>query len=70
MLNGVDVTADLHSGYLDLAPIYEDKAITITTEDEPAAPEDTYTVSGKVTLNGQPLANVDLELRSTLKTAC
>ena len=69
MLNGVDVTADLHSGYLDLAPIYEDKAITITTEDEPAAPEDTYTVSGKVTLNGQPLANVDLELRSTLKTA-
>jgi hypothetical protein len=69
MLNGVDVTADLHGGYLDLAPIYEDKAITITTEDEPTAPEDTYTVSGKVTLNGQPLANVDLELRSTLKTA-
>ena len=31
MLNGVDVTADLHSGYLDLAPIYEDKAITITS---------------------------------------
>lgn len=68
VLNGEDVTADLHGGYLDLAPIYEDKAIAVTTEDEPAAPEDTYTVSGKVTLNGQPLANVDLELRSTLKT--
>ena len=69
VLNGEDVTADLHGGYLDLAPIYEDKVITVTTEDEPAASQNTYTVSGKVTLNGQPLANVDLELRSTLKTA-
>ena len=42
--------------------------ITITTEDEPAAPKETYTVKGKVTLNGQPLSEVDLELRSTLKT--
>ena len=69
VLNGDDVTADLHGGYLDLAPIHEDKEITVTTEDDPAVPENTYTVSGKVTLNGQPLANVDLELRSTLKTA-
>ena len=68
MLNDVDVTAELHGGYLDLAPVYEDKVITITTEDEPVAPKDTYTVKGKVTLNGQPLSEVDLELRSTLKT--
>ena len=68
MLNDVDVTAELHGGYLDLAPVYEDKVITVTTEDEPATPKDTYTVKGKVTLNGQPLAEVDLELRSTLKT--
>ena len=68
MLNDVDVTAELHGGYLDLAPVYEDKVITVTTEDEPAAPKDTYTVKGKVTLNGQPLSEVDLELRSTLKT--
>ena len=68
MLNDVDVTAELHSGYLDLAPVYEDKVITITTEDEPVAPKDTYAVKGKVTLNGQPLSEVDLELRSTLKT--
>ena len=68
MLNGVDVTAELHGGYLDLAPVYEDKVITVTTEDEPVAPKETYTVKGKVTLNGQPLAEVDLELRSTLKT--
>ena len=68
MLNGVDVTALLHGGYLDLAPVYEDKVITVTTEDEPVAPKDTYTVKGKVTLNGQPLSEVDLELRSTLKT--
>ena len=67
-LNGEDVTDMLHGGYLALAPIYEDKEITVTTEDEPAAPKNTYTVKGKVTLNGQPLGNVDLELRSTLKT--
>jgi hypothetical protein len=68
MLNDVDVTAELHGGYLDLTPVYEDKVITVTTEDEPVAPKDTYTVKGKVTLNGQPLSEVDLELRSTLKT--
>ena len=68
-LNGEDVTALLHGGYLDLAPVYEDKVITVTTEDETAAPKDTYTVKGKVTLNGQPLSEVQLELRSTLKTA-
>ena len=68
MLNGEDVTAELHGGYLDLAPVYEDKVLTVTTEDEPAAPKDTYTVKGKVTLNGQPLAEAQLELRSTLKT--
>lgn len=68
MLNDVDVTAELHGGYLDLAPVYEDKVITVTAEDEPVAREDTYTVKGRVTLNGQPLEGVDLELRSTLKT--
>ena len=68
MLNDVDVTAELHGGYLDLDAVYEDKEITVITEDEPIAPKDTYTVKGKVTLNGQPLAGVDLELRSTLKT--
>ena len=68
MLNDVDVTAELHGGYLDLTPVYEDKVITVTTEDEPVAPKETYTVKGKVTLNGQPLSEVDLELRSTLKT--
>ncbi len=68
MLNDVDVTAFLHGGYLDLDDVYEDKVITVTTEDEPVAPMDTYTVKGKVTLNGQPLTEVDMELRSTLKT--
>ena len=68
MLNDVDVTAELHGGYLDLDAVYEDKVLTVTTEDEPVAPKETYTVKGKVTLNGQPLSDVDLELRSTLKT--
>ena len=67
-LNGEDVTDHLDGGYLDLAPVYEDKVIVVTTEDAPAASEDTYTVKGKVTLNDQPLSDVDLELRSTLKT--
>ena len=67
-LGGVDVTAELHGGYLDLDAVYEDKEITVITEDEPIAPKDTYTVKGKVTLNGQPLAEAQLELRSTLKT--
>ena len=67
-LGGADVTAELHGGYLDFTPVYEDKVITVTTEDEPVSSKDTYTVKGKVTLNGQPLAEVDLELRSTLKT--
>ena len=68
MINGEDVTEELHGGYLDLDAVYEDKEITVTAEDEPVSPNDTYTVKGKVTLNGQPLAEVDLELRSTLKT--
>ena len=68
MINGEDVTEELYGGYLDLTPVYEDKVITVITEDEPTAPKDTYTVKGKVTLNGQPLAEAQLELRSTLKT--
>lgn len=67
-LNGEDVTDLLCGGYLDLSPVYEDKLIAVTTEDEPAVQGDTYTVKGKVTLNDQPLEDVDLELRSTLKT--
>ena len=68
MINGEDVTEELHGGYLDLDAVYEDKVITVTTEDEPVARDENYTVKGKVTLNGQPLEGVDLELRSTLKT--
>lgn len=66
-MNGLDVTKDLHGGYLTLEPVYEDKSITVTTEAESASSRRTYTVKGTVTLNGQPLANVDLELRSTVK---
>ncbi len=68
VLNGVDATELLHGGYLELDPIYEDKQLVVTTKDKPTAPEETYTISGKVTLNGQPLADVELELRSPLQT--
>ena len=65
-VNGMDVTDLIHGGYLELDPVYEDKVISVITEDEPVTSKDTYTVKGKVTMNGQPLADVDLELRSTL----
>ena len=65
--NGEDVTSQVHGGYLELPPVYEDQTIIVITGDEPAMPQDTFTVRGKVTLNGQPLPDVVLELRSTLK---
>ena len=67
-LNGEDVTDLLYGGYLQLSPVYEDKEIVVTTEDEDTEFEDRYIVKGKATLNDAPLADVDLELRSTLKT--
>ncbi len=66
-INGEDVTSQIVSGYLTLKPVYEDKIIAVTAENEPEAPKNTYTVRGKITLNGEPLSEVDLELRSTLK---
>jgi hypothetical protein len=68
-LDGEDVTDLLYGGNLDLAPVYKDQVIAVTTEDAPSASENTYTITGKVTLNGQPLADVNLELRSPLKAA-
>lgn len=69
VLDGVDLTAELDGGYLTLEPVFGDKVLTVTTKSETAKAENTYTVSGRITLNGQPLANVEIELRSTLKTA-
>lgn len=67
-LNGVDVTELLYGGYLDLSPIYEDKVIEVTTQDELTNSKETYTVKGKVTLNAQPLSGVELEIHPTLNT--
>ena len=69
LLNGEDVTDRLHGGYLELGPVYEDKEITVTTQTAPTAPENAYTVRGKVTLNGKPLKGVELEMRPTFATA-
>lgn len=69
MLNGTEVTDLMNGGYLELDPVYQDQAIAVTTTEENTADtKDVYTVKGKVTLNGQPLAEAQLELRSTLKT--
>ena len=67
-LNGTDVTELLYGGYLELDPVYEDQVIAATaTAIGSTDHKDTYTVKGKVTLTGQPLSNINLELRSELK---
>ena len=65
-LDGEDVTDRLDGGYLELASVYKDEKILVTTADLPAKSDETYTVKGTVTLNGEPLENVTLELRSEL----
>ena len=70
LLNGEDVTSQIKGGYYKFDPVYEDKTLTIITENEvPPAQTKTYTVRGTVTQNGEPIAGVTLELRSTVKTA-
>ncbi|MGN0523935.1 MAG: carboxypeptidase-like regulatory domain-containing protein [Eubacterium sp.] len=69
LLNGVDITSQIKGGYYTLEPVYEDKTLTVITEDEAVVPQSkTYTVKGTVKRNGEPVENVTLELRSTLKT--
>lgn len=71
LLNGEDVTSLVKGGYYTLAPVYEDKTLTVVTEDLPKSdtPDSkTYTVKGTVIRNGQPVEGVTLELRSPLKT--
>lgn len=47
-------------------PGYEDKLLAVTTENEPVVQKKTYTVSGNVTMNGMPLANVIVQLSADL----
>lgn len=70
-LGETDITAQLISGSITLEAIYEDKTLTVVTEATESNPnEQTYTVKGKVTQNGNPVGDVTLELRgSSLKTA-
>lgn len=69
LLNGVDITSQIKGGYYTLEPVYEDKTLTVITEDEAVVSQSkTYTVKGTVKRNGEPVENVTLELRSTLKT--
>lgn len=69
LLNGEDITSQIKGGYYTLEPVYEDKTLTVITEDEAVVPQSkTYTVKGTVKRNDEPVENVTLELRSTLKT--
>ena len=63
-VNGTDVTDDITGGYLTLSAVYEDKALVVTTEREDTTYDETYTVKGTVTLNGEPMPDVTLELCS------
>lgn len=69
LLNGVDITAQIKGGYYTFSPVFEDKELSIITEDAPTVPEsNTYVVKGTVKRNGEPVEGVTIELRSTLKT--
>lgn len=67
-LNGENITAKVEGGYYTLEPIYEDKTLTVETKDAPTAQGETYTLQGTVIRNGQPVKDITMELRSTLKT--
>lgn len=69
LLNGEDITAQIKGGYYTFSPVFEDKELRIMTEDTPTVPQSkTYVVRGTVKRNGEPVKNITLELRSTLKT--
>ncbi len=68
LLNNEDITSQIKGGYYTLAPVYEDKALTVTTKDAPVPQGKIYTLKGTVKRNGDPVAGITLELRSTLKT--
>lgn len=67
-LNGEDITDQVKGGYYTLEPIYENKTLTVETRDAPAAQGRAYTVQGTVNRNGQPVKDITVELRSSLKT--
>lgn len=70
LLNGEDITSQVKGGYYKFVPVYEDKTLSVVTEDEtPSVQAKTYTVRGTVTQNGKPVEGVTVELRSSTKTA-
>ncbi|MGN1473479.1 MAG: carboxypeptidase-like regulatory domain-containing protein [Eubacteriales bacterium] len=69
LLNGEDITSQIKGGYYTLAPVYEDKTLTVITEEAPSVPQGkAYTIKGTVLRDGQPVPGITFELRSTLKT--
>ncbi|MCI5727349.1 MAG: carboxypeptidase-like regulatory domain-containing protein [Clostridium sp.] len=69
LLNDEDITSKIKGGYYTFESVYDDKTLTVITEDEAAVPQNkTYTIKGTVKTNGEPVQGITLELRSTLKT--
>lgn len=69
LLNGKDITSQFKGGYYTFDPLYEDKTLTVITEDTPAVSKSkTYTVKGTVKRNGQPAENITLQLDSAEET--
>lgn len=70
ILNDEDITAQINGVYYTLPPIYENKTLTVITEDNPDPPPKSkkYTVKGTVSQNGVPASDIKLELSGPLKT--
>lgn len=67
-LNGEDITGQIKGASYTMESIYEDKELSVVTRDAAPAQGKTYTVQGTVKRDGQPVAGITIELRSTLKT--
>lgn len=68
LLNNEDITHQVKGGYYTPEPIYEDKTLTVLTQDAAPAQGRTYTVRATIQRGGEPVGGVTVELRGGLKT--
>lgn len=68
LLNNEDITDRVKGGYYTLEPIYEDKVLTVFTQDTAPVQGRAYTVRATVKRDGVPVEGAAVELRGGLKT--
>lgn len=62
-LNGTDVTDAVIGGYYTLAPVYEDKTLTVSTEAVQQETDDTHDISGTIVdESGNPVPGVTVDI--------